>query len=256
MTENGDAIILKNVYKTFRIHHEKRNSIFEHISSFFNRKNDFEEIQVLNDISFSVKKGEMLGIVGFNGSGKTTLLKIMAKIYTPNKGSIVVDGNLTPMLELGVGFRGDLTARENIITYGVILGFTKKEIKEKIDGIVRFAELENFLDTKINYFSTGMSARLAFSTAIQVNPDVLLVDEVLSVGDISFQEKSFKAFMNFKKQGKTIVFVSHAMEQVERLCDNVLWIHNSKIKDFGKPSEVIAKYQKFSYSKRDSSKTF
>lgn len=243
--KDDDAIVLRNISKTFRISHERSNSISDYFVSFLKRRT-FEEIKIIDDISFSVKKGEMLGVIGFNGSGKTTLLKIMARIYSPDQGNVVVNGNLTPLLELGTGFRADLTARENIITYGTLLGFSKKEIRKKIDKITRFAELEDFLDTKINNFSTGMTVRLGFATAMEVNPDILLVDEVLSVGDVSFQEKSFNTFLDFKKQGKTIVFVSHNLAQIEKLCDRVLWIHGGKIREFGKSSEVIAKFKKFS----------
>lgn len=249
LVEDSQAIILKNISKTFRVFHEKRDSVFKYITSIFDRKKSSDELVVLNDISFSVKKGEMLGIIGFNGSGKTTLLKIIAKIYTPDKGNVTTYGTVTPLLGIGTGFTGDLTARENIILNGIILGFTKKEITEKIDEIARFSELEKFLDTRLSNLSTGMYARLAFSTAIQVDPDILLVDEVLSVGDISFQEKSFRAIMDFKKRGKTIMFVSHAVDNVARLCDRVLWIHNGKIQEYGKPSEVVEKYKQFAENK-------
>ncbi|MDE1817911.1 MAG: ABC transporter ATP-binding protein [Thaumarchaeota archaeon] len=238
-------MILNNVSKSFRIFHEKRNSVYEYFTSFLDREKSFDNLVVLKNISFSVKKGEMLGIIGFNGSGKTTLLKIMGKIYLPDSGTITTNGRLTPFLELGTGFNGELTARDNIIIYGVILGLTKKEIKKRIDNIAKFAGIERFLDTKLKNFSAGMNARLAFSTAVQVEPDIMLVDEVLSVGDISFQEKSFNTFMEFKKQGKTIVFVSHAIDQMEQLCDKVLWIHDGTIQKYGESLSVISEYRKF-----------
>ncbi|MGI0073089.1 MAG: ABC transporter ATP-binding protein [Nitrosotalea sp.] len=247
--ENTNSIILDDVSKTFKVHHEKRESFYEYLVSIFDRKKSSEDLLLLKNISFSVKKGEMLGIIGLNGSGKTTLLKLISGIYTPDSGSITVDGKVIPFLELGAGFNGELTARDNIITYGIILGFSKKEIKKRIDEITKFSELEKFLDTKIKNFSNGMIARLAFSTAIQVDPNILLVDEILSVGDISFQEKSFNAFMDFKKRGKTIVFVSHAIDQVEKLCDRVLWIHNGQIQAYGNPSDVIEKYKEFASKK-------
>lgn len=220
------------------------------MTSIFNRKNTYENLAVLKDVSFSVKKGEMLGIIGFNGSGKTTLLKIIAKIYTPDHGEIITNGKLTPFLELGTGFSGELTARDNIIIYGVILGFTKKKIKEKIDEISKFAEIERFLDTKLKNFSSGMNARLAFSTAIQVNPDIILVDEVLSVGDISFQEKSFNTFMEYKKQGKTIVFVSHNIEQIQQFCDKAIWLHEGVIQSYDRSDIVVEKYKQFANTKQ------
>lgn len=247
--ENEYSIIVKNVTKSFRIYHEKRNSVYEYLTSIFDRQKTYEKLTVLKDISFSVKKGEMLGIVGFNGNGKTTLLKIIGNIYSPDEGTVVTNGKLTPFLELGTGFNGELTARDNIIIYGVILGFTKKQIKEKIEEIAKFAELEKFLDTKLKNFSTGMNARLAFSTAIQVNPDILLVDEILSVGDILFQEKSFDTFMKFRKSGKTIVYVSHYIDQVQHLCDKVLWLHEGTIREYGEPKKVVEAYRQFAESK-------
>lgn len=243
--EDNNAIVVKNLSKRFKINHTNEKSLFDYFTSYISRSNSSEELVVLDDVSFSVKKGEMLGIIGFNGSGKTTLLKILAKIYTPDKGSIYTDGKLIPFLEIGTGFNREFSARENIITYGMLLGFSKKEIKAKIEEIARFGEIEKFLDTKVKNFSAGMNARLAFSTAIQVNPDILLVDEILSVGDIVFQKKSFDAFINFKKQNKTIIFVSHSIEQMENLCDRVIWLHNGKIFDEGKPSDVINHYRNF-----------
>ena len=239
------AIELKNITKKFKIHHETKNSLYEYVTSFLNRKGTFEEITVLKDVSLSVKKGEMLGILGLNGEGKTTLLKIISKIYNPDNGSVAVNGKVIPFLELGTGFNGELTARDNIILYGIILGFTKKEITDKIDEIISFSELEKFLDTKLKNFSSGMNARLAFSTAVAVDPDILLVDEVLSVGDMKFQEKSFNKFMEFKKRGKTIIFVSHSVEQIRKTCDVAIWLHEGNIRLQGDPNLVIGEYTRF-----------
>jgi homopolymeric O-antigen transport system ATP-binding protein len=247
-TEN--AIVLNNVSKSFRIFHEKRNSIYEYLTSFLDRRRSYQRLEVLKNISFEVKKGEMLGIIGFNGSGKTTLLKIIGRIYAPDRGVVITNGMITPFLELGTGFNGELTARDNIILYGVILGLARREIEEKIDKIAKFAEVETFLDTKLKNFSSGMNARLAFSTAIQVESDIMLVDEVLSVGDIFFQEKSFDAFMEFKKRGKTIVFVSQAIDQIEKLCNKVLWIHDGVIRRYGKPKYVLDEYKLFAAEKK------
>lgn len=245
------AVELQNITKKFRIHHERKNSLYEYIISFFNKKDSYEEITVLKDISLKVKKGEMLGILGLNGEGKTTLLKIIGKIYSPDHGVIITDGRITPFLELGTGFNGEFTARDNIILYGIILGFTKKEITNKVDKIIKFAELEKFLDTKLKNFSSGMNARLAFSTAISIDPDILLVDEILSVGDIAFQEKSFNAFMEFKKKGKTIIFVSHSIEQIKRVCDKVIWIHEGMTHSEGTPEKVIEEYTKFVNNRKE-----
>ena len=244
-----NSIELSNVTKSFRIFHEKKDTLYDYFSSIFDRKKSYENLTVLDDISISVPKGQMLGVLGFNGSGKTTLLKIIANIISPNSGTIKISGDVTPFLELGTGFNGNLTAKDNIIIYGVILGMTKKQIKEKIIKIARFAELEKFLDTKLKNFSAGMNARLAFSTALQVDPDILLVDEVLSVGDISFQEKSFQAFMDFKKRGKTIVFVTHDVSQIEKLCDQAIWLHEGKLKEYGDPKTVVQKYREFAEHK-------
>ena len=244
-----NSIELKNVFKTFQIFHEDRRTVYEYISSILKRKNRVDKLKILDDVSFSVKKGEVLGIIGFNGSGKTTLLRIIGKILVPDDGLVETDGKITPFLELGTGFDGDLTARDNIIIYGTILGFNKSQIREKINDIAKFAELERFLDTKLKNFSSGMNARLAFSTAIQVNPDILLVDEVLSVGDISFQQKSFQTFLDFKKRRKTILFITHSTSQIEEFCDKALWLHEGKIKAFGKAKSVINEYRNFAENK-------
>lgn len=249
MIEDNDAIIVKNISKRFWIYHKDRDSVYGYLTSIIDKKRFSDELVVLDDISFSVKKGEMLGLIGFNGSGKTTLLKIIAKIYTPDKGSVVTNGTVTPLIDLGTGFNRELSARENIITYGVILGFTRREMIEKIKKIAGFAGLEKFLDTKVKNFSAGMNAKLSFSTAIQVDPDILLLDEILSVGDILFRQKSFDALMEFRRKGKTIVFVSHSIDQVKKLCDRVMWLHNGKIRDYGEPSDVIEKYKNFAETK-------
>jgi len=250
--KNNDIVIdFNGVSKSYKFYHEKRTSLYEYLGSFLKKKPKHELLTVLNDISFSVKKGEMLGIIGYNGSGKTTILKLISKIYYPNSGTITTVGKITPLLELGVGFNSELTAKENIVLYGLFLGFTKSEIKNKIAKIIKFAELENFLDVKLKNFSTGMHARLAFSTASQVNPDILLVDEVLSVGDVHFQQKSFDEFMKFKKNKKTIVFVSHNLEQVAKYCDKVLWLHNGNIQEYGLSNAVVNSF--LSYSQLDNS---
>jgi len=244
-----NVIEIKNISKTFKIYHDKQNSVFEVLTSPFGRKRTYEQITVLDDISFDVKRGETVGIIGLNGSGKTTLLRLISRIYNPDKGVIVTSGKIIPFLELGVGFQPELTARDNIVLYGIILGFSKKQIKEKIDEIIRFAELEKFSDTKLKNFSSGMYARLAFATAIQVDPDILLVDEILSVGDLPFQKKSFDTFMNFKQRGKSILFVSHNLNSVKEVCDRVIFINKGKIHSIGLPEKVIAEYQSVVNSK-------
>jgi len=240
-----NVIELDNVNKTFIIRHEKKNSIFEYLTSFFRYQENLEKLRVLNNVSFSIKKGEMIGIIGVNGSGKTTLLRIIAKIMIPDSGTVITNGKVIPFLELGTGFNGELTAKDNIILNGVLRGLSKKNIEKNIDKIMKFAELEKFLDTKLKNFSVGMIARLAFSIGIEVDPEILLVDEILSVGDIGFQNKSFNEFMKFKKNGKTILYVSHDVEQIKSLCDKVIWLHNGLIKDFGDPNIVTEKFYQF-----------
>jgi|TARA_B110000495_G_C22927798_1_gene542258 lipopolysaccharide transport system ATP-binding protein len=244
----NDKIVLeiKNLSKIFKIHHEKSNTFFEFITSSFMRSKNTEQLGVLKNISFNLEKGKMLGIIGSNGSGKTTLLKIIAKIIIPDSGQVSITGKVVPFLELGTGFNAELTAKDNVLLYGLLLGFSKKEISDKLEKIIEFAELENFIDTKLKNFSTGMYARLAFSTAIQVDPDILLVDEVLSVGDESFQQKSFKKFSEFKQKGKTIVFVSHNLGQVKEFCDKVIWIDKGHIRLMGEPSKVVDEFIEFS----------
>jgi len=236
------AIDVKNVSKKFRIFHEKRDSVFEQMVGFFNRKKYYEDLQVLEDVSFSVKKGEMFGIIGKNGAGKTTLLRIISNIYEPDSGNVVKSGKLIPLLALGLGFQIDLTARANVIQYGILLGFKKQDIIQRIDKIMEFAELEKFSDTILKNFSSGMFSRLAFSTAMQVNPDILVIDEALAAGDLGFQQKALDAITSFKKNGKTVLVVTHDMNPIRQLCDRALFLNKGKIEDIGEPEAVINTY--------------
>ncbi len=223
------AIKVDHVSKTFKLPHEKQSSIKGALLSILKGgKRSFERQQVLKDVSFEVKKGEFFGIVGRNGSGKSTLLKLLAEIYTPNEGHVHVNGKLTPFIELGVGFNPELTGRENVFLNGALLGFSRPEISAMYDGIVKFAELEKFMDQKLKNYSSGMQVRLAFSVAIQAKTDILLIDEVLAVGDQSFQEKCFEYFSAIKKSDTTVVFVTHDMSNVERFCDKVFIIDKKK----------------------------
>jgi len=244
-----ESIIVENVSKTFKLHHEKSNSVYELVTGFINKNRNYENLEVLKNISFSVKKGEMLGILGRNGVGKTTLLRILAGIYKPDKGRIIVNGKLIPFLSLGSGFQPELTATSNALLYGILLGMSRNEAREKVDKIIKFAELEKFADTKLKHFSAGMFARLAFSTAIHVEPDILLLDEIISVGDLSFQQKSFDSCLSFKKKGKSIVLVTHSMEPVKQYCDRAILLNNGKIEVSGNPELVINEYQKLSFGK-------
>lgn len=240
MSEN--AIEVRDVSKSFRIYHEQRNSLYEVISGFFSKHKYYEELLVLDNISFDVKKGEMFGIIGRNGTGKTTLLRLLSGIYRPDAGSIKVNGTLIPFLGLGIGFQPDLTAKANVILYGRLLGFSKKKIQSREKQIIEFAELEKFEDTKLKNFSSGMYARLAFSTAVQVDPEIVLMDEVLSVGDIGFQKKSHDTFLSFKKRGKSIVLVTHDLKTIKDNCDRAMFLNDGKIQSIGEPQKVIDAY--------------
>lgn len=242
--ENSDYILeVKNISKNFFIFHEKIDSVKSlFVSPFKRKKSGYDVFEVLKHINLKLKKGETLGVVGRNGSGKSTLLKIIAGIYAPDEGSIEVRGKIVPFLELGVGFNQDLTARENIFLNGTILGMTKKEIQLKFDQIVDFAEIRDFLDTQVKKFSSGMLVRLAFSIAIQAHGDIYILDEVLAVGDMGFQEKSKKEFLKLKKQGKSIVFVSHSMAAIKEFCDRVVCIDNGVLVEGKDVDESINYY--------------
>jgi len=238
------AIKIENLTKTFRIYHEKRNSIYETLTGFFSKQKYYEDLVVLDNVSFDIKKGEMFGIIGRNGVGKTTLLRLISGIYKPNSGKITVSGTLIPFLGLGAGFQGELTARDNVILYGKLLGLSSKEIRYKTEQILEFAELEKFADTKLKNFSSGMYARLAFATAVQVDPDIVLMDEILSVGDIGFQKKSRETFMSFKDRGKTIVLVTHDLKAIIENCTRAMFLDHGKVVAIGEPQKVVDAYTK------------
>jgi lipopolysaccharide transport system ATP-binding protein len=247
-----DAIVVSNLHKVFRIPHEKKNTFFEHLTGFY-KKNGHEEFVALKNINFSVKKGEAIGIIGENGSGKSTLLKIIANILRPDSGSIKINGKITPFLELGVGFQPDLTAKENIYLYGAVMEMSDKEIDSKIEEILNFSELKNFEDTKLKNFSSGMQVRLAFATAIQTNPDILILDEVLAVGDMGFQQKCLNIFEQYIKEKKTIVFVSHDLGSIRRFCNKTLLLRHGEQAAFGNSGEIIDKYVYGIYDKKKES---
>ena len=239
------SIKVNNISKKFRLYHEKRTTIFESLVGSFNRQPHYETLQVLDDISFEVKKGESFGIVGRNGSGKTTLLRILSHIYQPNSGSVETNGIVVPVLALGLGFHPELTATTNIYQSSVLLGISKKRIWERIDDIIKFAELEKFADTKLKNFSSGMQMRLAFATAVQSDPSVLLLDEVIAVGDLNFQKKCLNVMMDFKKRGKSIVLVSHSPTDIEQLCDRAMFLKDGHIDIIGEPYEVLDSYKNY-----------
>ncbi len=237
------AVKVDNVSKVFKLPNEKNSSIKSAVVNVWRRNRTYEKLQALQNVSFEVKKGEFFGIVGRNGSGKSTLLKLLAGIYDPTEGSITVNGKLTPFIELGVGFNPELTGRENVFLNGALLGFNRKAVQRMYKDIVAFAELERFMNQKLKNYSSGMQVRLAFSIAIRANTDILLIDEVLAVGDQNFQKKCFDHFKQLKKSKKTVVLVSHDMGAVEEYCDRVMLINNGKVTEVGNTREVAAKYK-------------
>lgn len=239
--QENTSIIIKDVYKTFNVYYDKANTIKEKLLFLFSR-NKREKRVVLEGINAEIKKGEVVALIGTNGSGKSTLLKLLTKIIYPNNGTIQTKGKLTSLLELGAGFHPDFSGRENIYFNASIFGLTKKEIDSRINDIIEFSELGKFIDNPVRTYSSGMYMRLAFSVAINVDADILLIDEILSVGDEHFQNKCFDKMLELKKQGKTMVFVTHSMGAVKRLCDRTIWLCNGKIKMDGDTKEVVEKY--------------
>lgn len=241
------AIKIKGVYKDFKLPHEKINSlknVFTNSLSYIRKRRTFETQHALKDIDLDIKKGEFFGIVGRNGSGKSTLLKILAGIYQPTKGKASVNGKLVPFIELGVGFNPELTGRENVYLNGALLGFSQKEVEEKYEEIVNFAELEEFMDQKLKNYSSGMQVRLAFSMAVRAKADILLIDEVLAVGDVDFQRKCFDYFKKLKLENTTVVFVSHDMDAVGEYCDRAMLIEKNQVIMTGNTNKVAEEYMK------------
>ncbi len=245
------VIEVKNVSKKFEITHKKRDTLKENFVGFLRRDNNKKEvIWALKNVTFDVERGECIGIVGENASGKTTLLKIIGKIMKPSRGEVIVREKVAPLLTLGVGFDPELTAKENVYLYGSLMGLSQKQIDEKYENIVRFSELEDFMDTKLKNFSSGMAVRLGFATAINVEADILLVDEVLSVGDGAFQKKCLDKFEEFKREGKTILYVSHGLDSIREHCDKVIFLHKGKLKAFGETEKVIELYERHLINKQ------
>jgi len=232
------CIIVENITKTFKL----AKPIGEYLQRFNNGKVS-DRLVALDKVSFTVKEGEMFGVIGVNGSGKTTLLRTVAGIYQPDSGVVSVKGRMAPLLQIGTGFSNELNSSENIILSGMLLGIPKSEMKKKISQIIEFAELQDFSGMKLMHYSAGMRARLAFSTALQVNADVLIVDEILAVGDMGFMEKSFNAFLSFKEKGKTILYSTHNLNKLPNLCDRVLLLNKGKIVMIDEPNKVIEKYR-------------
>jgi len=232
------AVRVENVSKTFKIIKPRG------ISGLLMRTDPkkYRTFLALNRISFTVKKGEVLGIIGLNGSGKTTLLRVIAGAYKPNIGRVQVNGRLSPLMQLATGFLGELSARENIIMNGLLLGVSKSYIQDKVEDIIQYAELEEFSEMKVQHYSSGMLSRLGFSIAMKINPDILLVDEIMSVGDKDFRKKSYETFLSLKKEKKTILHATHSLEKLKEFSDKVLLINKGELIMIGEPTEVIKKY--------------
>lgn len=238
--KQDNAIVVKNVTKKFKIYLDKGKMLKERAISW--SRNKYEEKWVLNGISFEIKKGEAVGLIGHNGCGKSTTLKLLTKIMYPDSGSIEIQGRVSSLLELGAGFHPDMSGRENIYINASIFGLNKKEIDKRIGDIIAFSELEEYIDNPVRTYSSGMYMRLAFSVAINVNADVLLIDEILAVGDVNFQAKCFNKLMEIKRKGTTIVLVSHSTGQIEQLCERSIWIQDGNIRADGSSREVNKQY--------------
>lgn len=247
MDENC-AIEVSHISKGFKIYLDKGHTIKDQVVS--SRRRKYERREVLKDISFSLKKGEAVGLIGHNGCGKSTTLKLLTKIMYPDSGSIVMRGRVSSLIELGAGFHPDMSGRENIYINASIFGLTRKEIDSRLDDIIAFSELEEFIDNPVRTYSSGMYMRLAFSVAINVDADILLIDEILAVGDVNFQAKCFNRLREIKGQGTTIVIVSHSLGQIEQICDRTIWIHEGLIRAEGKPRDIHPEYLDFMGEKR------
>ena len=236
----NNALTVDHLTKTFRLHSEKNNSLKMLIAG--KRRNKFEEFTALKDVTFDVKEGEVFGVIGHNGSGKSTLLKCMAGILQPNKGSVHVSKRMSALLELGAGFHPELSGRDNVFLNAAILGMNRRDIANRFDEIVEFSGLERFIDAPVKTYSSGMYVRLAFAVAINVDPQLLIIDEILAVGDVTFQQKCLEKFVDFRSQGRTIVLVTHAMNSVKDMCDRAIWLTHGVVTGEGDPAELVEAY--------------
>ncbi len=242
MQPNSCAIAVENVTQRFRVIQERPDTIRELFSRIFRHQSHYHNFDAVKDVSFRVAKGEMVGIIGRNGSGKSTLLKIIAGVYRPSSGRVELNGTIAPLLELGAGFHHELTGRENILLNGLLLGFSKREMKEREQSIIEFADIGDFVDAPVKQYSSGMYTRLAFSVATSVEPDILVLDEILAVGDAGFQQKCFDRLRQFRRSGKTILLVTHSMNQVVQYCDRAILLDQGRMLTDGRPEEVIEVY--------------
>ena len=241
MKKDETAIKVENVDKSFNVYYDRANTLKERLL-FWKRNNRKEKREILKNINVTIKKGETVALIGVNGSGKSTLLKLMTKIIFPNKGKIETKGKLTSLLELGAGFHPDFSGRENIYFNASIFGLTRKEIDKRLNEIIKFSELAELIDNPVRTYSSGQYMRLAFSVAINVDAEILLIDEILSVGDQHFQQKCYNKMHELKKEGKTMVFVTHSMNDVRKLCDRAIWLHEGEVKMDGETNKVVDRY--------------
>jgi homopolymeric O-antigen transport system ATP-binding protein len=237
-----EIIRLEKISVRYNLPSERIGTFKEYAIRFLQRRIRFNSFWALDDVNLNIHRGEVLGVIGKNGAGKSTLLKVISRVLRPTRGRIVIDGRVAPLLELGAGFHPELSGRENVFLNGALLGYSRKEMEECFEQIVDFAELRQFMDASIRTYSSGMYARLGFAVATAHVPDILLVDEILSVGDAEFQQKCFNRISQFRELGATIVLVSHNMEQVKYMCQRVAWINHGKLEQYGEPPQVIAAY--------------
>jgi ABC-type polysaccharide/polyol phosphate transport system ATPase subunit len=238
-----DSVLLEHVGVRYRAPDERIPSIKEYLIRWVQGKIKHRDFWALKDVTLSVVRGETLGLIGHNGAGKSTMLKLIARVLRPTQGRVLVRGNVAPLLEFGAGFHPELTGRENVFLNGALLGFGRKEMDEKFARIVDFAELWDFIDAPMRTYSSGMWARLGFAVATDIKPDILIIDEVLSVGDEAFQRKSYARMQEFRDQGATILFVSHSMDLILQMCQRAAWLHHGELKAVGKPDDVIYAYR-------------
>lgn len=236
---------VENVSIDYKMMKDKVKSVKEYVVQLLQGKIKYEQFRALNDVSFEVKKGEVMGIIGRNGAGKSTLLKVISGILKPTSGIVSLGGSVVPMLELGSGFDFDLSGRENVFLNGAVLGYSERFLNDKFDEILEFSELNDFIDIPIRNYSSGMVMRLAFSIASLVNPEILIVDEILAVGDSAFQEKSKAKMLELMSGGTTVLFTSHSINQIKEMCDRVVWLEHGNVMDVGEPDEVCGKYEEF-----------
>jgi ABC-type polysaccharide/polyol phosphate transport system ATPase subunit len=242
MTTSSIAVSVENVTQRFRIIHERPDSVRELFSTFLKRKMTYHDFEAVSNVSLQVQRGEMVGIVGRNGSGKSTLLKMIAGVYVPTSGTVTVNGTLAPLIELGAGMHPEMTGRENILLNGLLMGYSKQEMQSREQRIIDFADIGEFIDVPVKQYSSGMYMRLAFSVATEIDPEILIVDEILAVGDFAFQKKCFERLRGFKASGKTILLVTHSMGPVLEHCSRAILIENGRVAADGNPRDVVQLY--------------